>query len=438
MASVFKGFWPTVSLLMYLVMMPTIPLCSMNVGMMIISWIFVFSIITIDLFMAVERSFKGPSDERKANMTNTSVGAWLIMNEVCHILRVFATTLLPIMLATVGGASYVATTGMLPRFDGCSVNNLAHLAVGSSGYDGFSCQDGYIPIDIQIGVPAWQDAHIRRLSSSFDATTATVAPAEPVGTLPPAVSVSDALTATVAPTLAPGAVAGFLDAGLTPTTVALATPAPVLIHTAGTSPGNRFVFVAPIFENRAAFEGMRPPVAWAVKAGKPVRRSMCDNDQGLPGTCGLFVEKIQDNWARIWTPPGIGEFWGYNITHASRTEMSNGVQELQRSFTGVNLTAPADAPFVIAENVREYFGVAYPLLYVTFTLLGVGLLDRIVAVFDYRIEEASGDASEASKYKQMMTIGEQDMEENPQNLMEQASGFWNDPLSSSRTARING
>merc|ERR1712048_761132 len=62
--------------------------------------------------------------------------------------------MLPTCLACFGGASFIVTLEVLGRrIVGCSVNDLSSLA--AKGFTGFSCLDGFIAVDMQIGVPAW-------------------------------------------------------------------------------------------------------------------------------------------------------------------------------------------------------------------------------------------------------------------------------------------
>jgi len=154
------------------------------------------------------------------------------------------------------------------------------------------------------------------------------------------------------------------------------------VHTIGNSKGNRFGFAAPIYTSLAAFEKGDFPVAWAVKAGSPVKRSVCDENRGMPGTCGLFAMKIQKRWQRfLVSPEWFGKAWGFNITHFSYNQMVSAVLQVTHSHKDKNLTTP-NPTFVVAEDVRQYFGIAYTLLWVVTALLVLGVLDRLVTLFD--------------------------------------------------------
>merc|ERR1719198_1466562 len=119
------------------------------------------------------------------------------------------------VLATFGGASFFAVTQMGSVAESCSVAQLRDLA--QAGYVSYACSDGYIPVDVQIHLPAWKERGAgRRLRSEVE--------------------------------------------GL-----------------GNTDELRNHGFLAPIYTSHQAYHDGEEPVAFAVKVGSPVRPSICNS-----------------------------------------------------------------------------------------------------------------------------------------------------------------
>lgn len=289
----------------------------------------------------------------------------IIIQEMVQIVRVLSSTLIPILLTTFGGASFVVTMQMHALATDCSVRDLASLS--QTNYMGFQCSNGFIGLDLQVGVPAWED--------------------EP-----------------------------------------MMTDRRRLQATSGDSQGNRFGFVAPIFESLETYLAQSPPVAWAVKAGSPVRRSICDDDYGRMATCGFFADKLKESWKSFPVPPQYGQDWGFNITHFSKAEMLDAVEQVRRRNPTRNLGS--DTPvFVVAESLRQYFGLAHPCLWVLGTLLTIGFIDRLTSVFDHVAHDEEDDDTAYNKIiVESRSPSRVAVVSDSQHFFAEVQSLWQDPL----------
>jgi hypothetical protein len=435
-------------------------------------WAFGISSFLMEGIVWVERHI----DEKQGNgedlMDQTMCKAARgIFRDLVQAARFLSTTLLPMILASFMGASFLVTaTWFGTSADNCSVQQLSHLEV--EGFTHFACRDGFVAVDMQVGVPAWEmdksapmklerrlDEFIlpsasgsASLEQKFTVGEATAHATHEEGLKPQPIGVTNGITnpleaavphkglkplpvgatnseqATTSlpfdcnadfttsykllegrwsvakrswccthaqrgcPTVAPNAPPGQANPSQTTVTTTLKDLA-VSVRTVNRSSGNRFGFAAPIYTSLAAFEKGDAPVAWAVKGGSPVKRSVCDENRGMPGTCGLFAMKIQKRWQRfLVSPEWFGKSWGFNITHFSHNQMIEAALEVVRQNPHQNLTVPGVSPtFVVAEDVRQYFGIAYTLLWVVSALLVLGLLDRLVTLFDSKPSLAIAD-----------------------------------------------
>lgn len=293
-----------------------------------------------------------------------------LMLELFVVLRVVATSLVPMILVTFGGASFFALAQFGAVAEGCSVAQLADLEQG--GYTSYACHDGYIPVDRQESLKAWElHGEGRRLRS---------------------------------------------DSGL-----------------GDPKEWDNRGFVAPIYTSHQDYIESKEPVAWAVKAGGPVRRSVCNN--GGRGTCGMFVPPLKKFMSGFPATQNFGKSWGFSITRFGRAEMEEAVDRLRESTNSIGLGPRGDySTFVIAEGTEQYFGIAYPLFWVTGTLLAVGLVDRLPGLFEAREdeeeEEEAGPSYTAGKEMSYQRARGATTEEN--GLLDEVNLFWNDPFNSSK------
>merc|ERR1719316_1068695 len=85
----------------------------------------------------------------------------------------------------------------------------------------------------------------------------------------------------------------------------------------------------------------------------------------------------------------FGDAWGFNITQFTEERMKAAAMKLQKKHPRKDWgkdPGSAGAPFLIAEDVTAYFGMAVPLMWVSIALLGVGLIDRLAIVADLKKE----------------------------------------------------
>lgn len=257
----------------------------------------------------------------------------------------------------------------------------------AAGFARFACVDGFIGVDLQSGVPAWSSSTARHQSSSTardqtklrGLTSSSVQLERNAGSAPMNASLVH-------------------SGGSTPFLVtAKMDQQGILDSQAVTRSADQYLgFAAPIYESLASFEAGDEPVAWAVKAGSPVKRSVCDNNLGLPGTCGMFVLGLQKRWSRfLLAPEWFGKSWGFNITHFSQEQMRLAVNQIRHRNPAKNLTGPGELTFVVAEDVRQYFGNAYSALWVVFSLVTLGFLDRLIGLLDMEpLQSCDQDSSE--------------------------------------------
>lgn len=320
---------PLITCASYVIFIPLTIYSALHPALIILMCAAGLAVAGCEVLMMVDRHVAPSTGTRK-----TIASPWYVLvQEILQITRVLSTTIVPILLATFGGASFVVVMQMQNFADQCSVTDLAMLS--KADFMGFGCTDGVVAVSLQLGMPAWGDQPMeerRRLSEAV---------------------------------------------------------------TVGESEGDRWGFIAPIFQSDEAFLNNAPPVAWAVKAGTPIRRSICDDDSALPGTCGFFAAPLKESWRKFPAPAKFGEGWGFNITHFSREEMADAIAEVRRRNPHRNLGDEMEEPvFVVAESIRQYFGLAYSCLWVLATLLCIGLIDRLTSAFEHIVQDEDKQPTE--------------------------------------------
>jgi len=355
----FKKEWglPLGALGAYALFIPCLLLCSANMQLAMLAAALGLAVIVCDLALTVERYIL-PNEVLEARS-----GEVPLLLDLVVVLRVLSTTLAPGIMASFGGASFLALTSFGHLAEGCQVADLPRLAM--EGYTAFACHDGFVHVGMQTTGAAWEN------------------------------------------------------------------------HPAGS---RGLGYVAPIFTSRDAFAAGDAPVAWAVKAGSRVRQSICD-DLAMQ-TCGFFAGRLQEEWNKFPAFSRFGQAWGYNITHFSADNMLKAVEDLrtdpEHPLPRASTEVAGQEAFVVAEGPTEYFGIASPLLYVTYTLLAVGLLDRISAAAHGRVLAMEEEGNLATDYDQLVLQGFSDVpaaaaEAGQVNgLWAQVDAFWNDPLNTSK------
>uniref|UniRef100_A0A7S2KY14 Uncharacterized protein n=1 Tax=Zooxanthella nutricula TaxID=1333877 RepID=A0A7S2KY14_9DINO len=365
---------PVLALLCYIALIPCTLFCAAHLALVVLMCVLALTVMLVELVAMVDRQV-APNDVTDSHS---------LVHDVVVVARVLCTTLLPAALATFGGASFFLVVAMGPVAENCKVASLPLLA--KQGFVSFACTDGFVLPDLQVGVPAWQDlpAERRRLGDTRG-----------------------------------GELGGDVDGKG--------------VWTASASEGDRLGFVMPVFDSRRSFDDGKPLAAWAVKAGQPVRRSDCD-DGRLTGTCGIFASRLQASWSGYPAPRFFGKPWGFNITHFSASQMRRASRlwaELRGLKERDELPAETDQAFIIVEPARAYFGPAYPALCVVLSLFGLGLLDRLGAAADSRALYADTKRVEPSYAHRLV---QQQGPPPEAGLAETLSGFWNDPLNTSRAS----
>jgi len=127
-------------------------------------------------------------------------------------------------------------------------------------------------------------------------------------------------------------------------------------------------------------------------------------------------------------------------------------EELIRRFPDLNLTSLIEPTFVVAEDVQEYFGRSYSILWVVMSLLILGFMDRMAGLFSSRsvmdYEKVNGlEPEDTEEYFQpgrpfndvYVTDGPLDQQvsdilaegtprEPARSMLEEARQFWSDAL----------
>eukprot|EP00931_Biecheleriopsis_adriatica_P006891 TRINITY_DN108234_c0_g1_i1.p1 TRINITY_DN108234_c0_g1~~TRINITY_DN108234_c0_g1_i1.p1 ORF type:complete len:444 (+),score=58.71 TRINITY_DN108234_c0_g1_i1:84-1415(+) len=325
------------AMLLYCAVIPLAVLCSLRY---VAVPMFLIGILVIILDVV--------SMSRKDRYKDFTTSYHRLLHDFAQLSRSLGTTLLPMTLAYFGGASFYMVSLMQGTASGCRVAELSKLA--ESGYLSFACVDGYVAADLQVGVPAWKnEGEISQLHPDQE-MMAVVAEHHILG----------------------GRRLAHIE------------PMPLII---GNSPERRYGFVAPIFTSEQAYYRNEQPVAWAVKAGQPVRWSECDDNEGLLKTCGLFAHKLWTSWEGTSVVPNFGASWGFNITHFHPQNMLHARNLARQKFPDKNLGSELHDTFVVAEAPEEYFGPAYPLFWITVTLLCLGFFDHCSRGLYNSIEE---------------------------------------------------
>jgi len=305
-----------------------------------------------------------------------------LCRDLVQVTRLTVMTIAPFLLAYLQGTAFLldlVTEQAGGRALKCSVGDLQKLE--PTGLARFFCQDGFVNIDLQASVPAWdaeaETKRLRRLDSDAKSWSQAARRAQES---PTAATAGTGLA--YRETVVPGDSRDIWGAMSAPrgAAKALTEALPPYNYTLN---GGRVGFAAPIYTSLADYHSGKGPVAWAVKAGSPVKRSVCDDNTGMPGTCGMFAKRIQDRWsAYSFMPEWFGRSWGFNITHFNHNQMLAAIQEVTRKHPGKNLTGWQNPTIVVAEDLRASFGIAYSTLWVVMALLAMGLMERLVVMAD--------------------------------------------------------
>lgn len=372
---------PGVLLLCYVVFIFLVLFAAFHPALMYIMVLWCLLIVIMDITLLNEKpshSVMSLSDHvheartTGCKHTTSSIkgSAFVLFRDILALARLLSTSVGPAGMAALGGAAFVFYTQMQASVNGCAVQDLS--ALSKAGNFAFSCNDGFLPSNLQFGVPAFTDIESsgRRLDEILDGAT-----------------------------------------------------------TSGVSMSNSYGFVSPVFTSLTAFKKGSPPVVFAVKSGQPVKPASVNSDGGIKG---LFVDQLQPFLLGFPTFPNYGMQFGFNLTHFQREDMVSAVQGLQRNYPDRNWgTATVNPTFIIAETVPRYFGFASTLLYVMYTLLAVGLFDRMVDYFSSGIAEAEREGNQEHPPYSDLSFVRDPKPVPPQSLWSQASGIWDDSLSTS-------
>jgi len=397
---------PFLVAVLYAAFVPATLFCALHWSLFILTWVLGICIFVLSgLVWVVERQ------SATSHWKDQAICG--LCRDATQFVRLAFTILFPMFLVFFEGTSClvgVVLEKLSKGADPCSVRQLSHLE--ATAYMRFACADGFIAVDLQMGVPAWsgpvsQSEQQQAISGWFshrlvhtihrheDEDSGGGGGGSSVGSLSSSGAASSNDGQNWFPTEAPPKMRS--------PAVVEAEAATVSSHTVGKSEGNRFGFVAPVYVSFEDFEAGEGPVAWAVKAGQPVRRSHCPDDTGIHRTCGMFALRLQKQWASLpRTPDWFGRRWGFNITHFSYEQMLHAREELINRYPDLNLTGLSKPTFVVAEDVQQYFGRSYSVLWVVISLLMLGFMDRIVSMFSAR---------SWTDYTQVNGVEPEDMEE---------------------------
>eukprot|EP00419_Tripos_fusus_P055039 CAMPEP_0172800352 /NCGR_PEP_ID=MMETSP1075-20121228/2532_1 /TAXON_ID=2916 /ORGANISM="Ceratium fusus, Strain PA161109" /LENGTH=530 /DNA_ID=CAMNT_0013638245 /DNA_START=76 /DNA_END=1668 /DNA_ORIENTATION=- len=342
-------------------LLPAALFCATHWALFVLTWILgIFSFVLAGLTWRVKRH-SGTHHCQKRGVRG-------FCRDMIQVIRLAFTILLPILMASFDGASFVLAVyseSISPRANNCSVRQLSQL--DAAGFMSFSCVDGFIAVDLQIGVPAWDGAtpgegrvltgfgavhsmhrsmpghrpmnghrpmHGHRPTQVHRSTHGLHRPMHghrhtqvhrsthgfhrPMHGHMPNHGLHNIPNALLPRLHRPqrNIPSGDIDSDVWIYPGQVAQPAeprsPAVVaaearavasHTVGKSEGNRFGFVAPIYVSLDSFEAGDGPVLWAVKAGSPVKRSNCRNDVRILRTCGMFALRLQDEWGQLPGPP---------------------------------------------------------------------------------------------------------------------------------------
>lgn len=300
--------------------------------------------------MLVDSNGRHAEDGRDAGSASACYHGMVLLHDLTQVLRILATSLLPMMLLTVGGAGFVLKLAMLPRYDACNVQQLQEIAAQGHSFSSFACDDGFVATNMQLGAPAWKGSHV--VHSDFQ----------------------------------------------------------------------HLAFAAPVFDDQQALIDGKAPVAWAVKAGRPVKTSQCQDSRGAIGLCGFFQDPLKVALSNLSSPIIDGESFGLNITHANRDDFLAAIVLVQRKYPKANLPLDPTTVLVVVETIQEYFGTAYSFAWVTATLFGIGILDRVNGLLGYDTPEEN----QGPKYQKMHRQDEPS--DHTGDMISELASFWADPL----------
>jgi len=433
--------------MLYAAFVPMSLLCSLHWTLFILTWILgICSFVLSGLVWMVERHNANPHWKEQVICG--------VCRDATQFVRLAFTILFPMFLAFFEGTSFLVGLSMetlSQRADPCSVRQLSQL--DATGYMQFACADGFIAVDLQLGVPAWGTAVSQREQRQALSGLFMHRMGRHVIHRQPHKEDSGDEGSGIDDGGGGGGHEGGSDSKPSSPDVVEAEATEWKTHNVGESKGNRFGYVAPLYESFAHFEAGEGPVAWAVKAGQPVKRSHCPDDVGIHRTCGMFALRLQNRWRSLSrTPDWFGQRWGFNITHFSYEQMLDAREELIRRFPDLNLTSLIEPTFVVAEDVQEYFGRSYSILWVVMSLLILGFMDRMAGLFSSRsvmdYEKVNGlEPEDTEEYFQpgrpfndvYVTDGPLDQQvsdilaegtprEPARSMLEEARQFWSDAL----------
>lgn len=368
----------------------------------------------------------------------------LVCRDGGRILRSLLTTLVPLILGTFEGVCFLFQVQVTEFAHGCSVANLTEI--DRAGHLVFSCHDGHIATHMQVSVNTWQEDSYysalladeslsrRRVHKLLHEARNAEHGNDNVGPQPKRSPKGEGGSSSDG--------GNSRRLGNDSLLAGLVANPPRRLPTMGTrryelpleetegeldrvvaEPERMKGYLAPLYttpcrrtctlglDNYPAENDIRPccadivPVAWAVSAGQPILPSTCANfwktqrELFPSGTCGIFALHLKDKWSWFTAPSRFGRSWGFNISHFHVIDMAHAVEvaKLMHNETlnlAPNSTSEDALPYVIAQPVESFFGTAYPMSFVTLTLLLIGLMDRCMNLTEYSWSVQKGAAHE--------------------------------------------
>eukprot|EP00746_Dinoflagellata_sp_MGD_P087200 gnl/MRDRNA2_/MRDRNA2_34612_c0_seq1.p1 gnl/MRDRNA2_/MRDRNA2_34612_c0~~gnl/MRDRNA2_/MRDRNA2_34612_c0_seq1.p1 ORF type:complete len:428 (-),score=49.09 gnl/MRDRNA2_/MRDRNA2_34612_c0_seq1:91-1374(-) len=373
-------------LVCYLLFIPCVLFCSYNLYLFAGMCCLCVIVLLLECLVLVEKL------QRKESSKAGIITHMLL--EMCDILKIMSSTLVPILMLTLGGGSFAFLVKLSPHIQDCGVTSLGQLS--NSGYMTFECNDGYIATDLQQNIDAWNGTIVgRRL--------------------------------------------------LPERKLRMMHHAAHVVHHAHHAAGVPYGlapqkgYAAPVFTSRAAWESGAAPVAWAVRAGRPIMAKYCGRINATNRkACGVFASSLRRLWMQFPPPAShlhFGEAWGYNITMFDPAHMRQAALAVQQKFPRDNwgpTPGSASVPFVIPESVEEYTGAAITILWVSAALLLMGTIDRCAQFAESRRAKDVHPLSSprvAAYYSQLghLQANAIDVEED-RDLTTEMKSMWNDPL----------
>eukprot|EP00927_Polykrikos_kofoidii_P054448 TRINITY_DN48860_c0_g1_i1.p1 TRINITY_DN48860_c0_g1~~TRINITY_DN48860_c0_g1_i1.p1 ORF type:complete len:471 (-),score=77.61 TRINITY_DN48860_c0_g1_i1:250-1590(-) len=385
----------SIALVVYLVFVPMTVFCAL--GLATFALMVISAVVVVSLEMVILADRWGITEKEDES------DPWKIVamcQDMFQAVRIIMTTLIPILLMTAGGGSFLMTEMTQRHFGGdgdslCNVNDLS--AIQKEGFASFTCKEAYVALEFEVASEAWR-------ASDYDADAPVVTPGEepthcsgrcvyvaPVfasredlGLAPPKAETSQAPTTTTTPPTSVDSNPGFGPAAKSVKAMGLAN------QTDATSQNGALASVDGTVNSEGATPvggSGTPPVAWAVSAGRTVHLSECEDAFGRFSLCGSFMAGLRDRLMNGW--PGdrghdFGMLWGFNLTHVSDEALQDAVKKIKIVNAGkANFDSKSDIPFIITETARQFFGIASSLVWAAFALLTVGVIDRIVNVLEF-------------------------------------------------------